>query len=162
MQIRMAGCVFWGIVVSLATLHAETGGDRRLIDAVKKQDAAAVRALLEKRVDVNVRQGDGATALHWAAHRDDVDMTALLVRAGANVNAADDLGVTPLSLACANGSSALVERLLKAGANPNVVMASGESPLMSAARTGRKAKQALASSVRPSRASIWSSWARSA
>jgi ankyrin repeat protein len=136
MQIKTKGAVLWGIVLSLATLHAETGADRRLVEAVKKQDTAAVRALLKERVDVNARQGDGATPLHWAAHRDDAETAALLVRAGANVNAADDLGVTPLSLAAANGSAVLVEQLLKAGANPNAAMASGESPLMSAARTG--------------------------
>jgi hypothetical protein len=35
--------------------------DRRLIDAVRAQDAAEVRALLTRRVDVNVSADDGST-----------------------------------------------------------------------------------------------------
>jgi ankyrin repeat protein len=124
------------IMLSLAALHAEPNTDLRLIDAIRKHDTAAARALLKAGANVNARQGDGATALHWAAHRDDMELADLLLRAGANVNAADDLGVTALQLACANGSALLAERLLKAGANPNLVLSTGESPLMSAARAG--------------------------
>ena len=36
-----------------------------LADAAMQGDRAAVRALLEQQVDVNVAQGDGSTALHW-------------------------------------------------------------------------------------------------
>ena len=107
-----------------------------LITAVKAGDREVVRALLEQGVDVNAPQGDGATALHWAAHRDDRETAELLIRADADVNAADDHGVTPLSLACLNGSAAMVETLLQAGANPNAARTSGETPLMTASRVG--------------------------
>ncbi len=86
-----------------------------------------------------MKQPDGATALHWAAHWDDLDTAALLLRAGADVNAANDFGVTPLSIACTNASAPMVERLLAAGANPNAASAAGESPLMIASRTGSAA-----------------------
>jgi ankyrin repeat protein len=107
--------------------------DLRLVEAARNQDREAIRALLQQHVEVNASQGDGATALHWAAHWDDPVMADLLIRARANVNAANDLGVTPLALA---SSSAMVAKLLAAGANPNSVASSGESPLMAAARTG--------------------------
>ncbi len=113
--------------------------DVRLIEAIKARDVAAVRSLLEQRVDVNVRQGDGATALHWAVHLDDGNVVDLLLRAGANTNAADDTGVTPLYLACLNRQALLVERLLQARANPNAATASGETVLMTCARTGEAA-----------------------
>ena len=93
-----------------------------------------MRALLKQRVDVNAPQGDGATALHWAAHFDDPVTADLLIRARANVNAANELGVTPLALA---SSRPMVDKLLAAGANPNLVASTGESPLMVAARAGR-------------------------
>src|SRR6187431_1576512 len=99
--------------------------DRRLVDAVKNQDKAAARTLLNQRVDVNAAEPDGATALHWAAHWDDVETANLLIRAGARVNAANDHGVTPLSLACLNGNAAIVARLLEAGADPNGARATG-------------------------------------
>src|SRR2546429_459978 len=120
--------VLFGLVSGLAA-----AADLRLVDAVKNQDRDAVRELLQKHADVNASQGDGATALHWAAHWDDLALADMLIRAHANVDAANDLGVTPLTLA---SSTAMVEKLLAAGANPNVVMATGESPLMAAARTG--------------------------
>jgi ankyrin len=110
--------------------------DTRLVDAARDQNREAVRALLEQHVDVNAPQSDGATALHWAAYRDDVDMTSLLIRAGANVNAANDLGITALHLACANGSAAVVAGLLQAGADPNAVSSAGVAPVLVAARTG--------------------------
>jgi ankyrin repeat protein len=110
--------------------------DLRLVDAVRLRDTAAIRALLSARADVNARQADGVTALHWAAHWNDLETAKLLTAARANVNATDDYRVTPLSLACLNGSGAMVETLLTAGADPNQAQATGETPLMRAARSG--------------------------
>ena len=76
--------------------------DLRLIDAIKNGDRAAVRSLIEQRVNVNAAGADGATALAWAVNRNDTESVELLITAGANVNAATDYGVTPLSLACTN------------------------------------------------------------
>ena len=107
-----------------------------LISAVRAVDLAAVRTLLAEAVDVDARQPDGATALHWAMHREHVEMADLLIRAGADVGVANDLGVTPLLMASARGHGELVERLLAAGADPNGTLASGETALMVAARAG--------------------------
>ena len=110
--------------------------DRRVVEAAKARDSTTLRTLIAARADVTVPHGDGATALHWAAHWDDAAIADLLIGAGAKVNAADDHGVTPLALACVNGSASMVERLLNAGANPNVASVVGETPLMIAAHTG--------------------------
>jgi ankyrin repeat protein len=108
----------------------------RVVDAVKRQDPLAVRSLLDGGADVNATQGDGATALHWAAYWNDLTMAQLLLEAGARVSAANDLGVTPLWLACNNGSAAMAETLLDAGADPDAALPSGETSLMTASRTG--------------------------
>jgi ankyrin repeat protein len=81
--------------------------------------------------------GDGSTALHWAAYRDDLASVDRLIRGGANVSAANDLGATPLWAASLNGSVPVVNRLLEAGANPNTPLLSGETPLMAASRAGK-------------------------
>ena len=107
-----------------------------LISAVRDLDVAAVRELLDAAVDVNARQPDGATALHWAMHRASEETADLLIGAGADVDAANDLGITPLLMASARGHGALVERLLAAGADPDVALAGGETALMAAARAG--------------------------
>jgi len=110
-----------------------------LIDAVKQGDAAAVRGLLQQRTDVNAPEGDGATALHWAAYGDDGELVTLLIASGAKVNVTNDLAITPLHLASANGNAAIVAALLAKGAMPNVASETGVTPLMEAARSGNVA-----------------------
>jgi ankyrin repeat protein len=129
----------WGLSLLLLTLPASVaaaGGELSLVEAAKRQDTATIRMLMKRHADVNARQGDGATALHWASQWNDLETAKLLIGARARVNAADNDGVTPLSLACLNGSAAMAELLLKAGANPNVAQLNGDTPLIIAARTG--------------------------
>jgi ankyrin repeat protein len=113
------------------------GRDVPLVDAVRRTDAAAVHALLQKHVDVNAQEIDGSTALHWAVQQDAVDLVNLLIGSGASVKATNRYGVAPLSLACTNGNFAIVERLLAAGADPDTTLPGGETALMTAARTGK-------------------------
>ena len=128
------------VVLCLATndalVAAGQAGPSRVADAVKRQDPVAVRVLLDDGADVNTPQGDGATALHWAAYWDDLTTARLLIAAGATVATTNALGVTPLWLACNNGSAAMVEALLDTGADANAALPSGETPLMTASRTG--------------------------
>jgi ankyrin repeat protein len=105
------------------------------VTAVKAHDAARVKALLRQHANVNATDVDGATALHWAAYEDDVDLVRALLRSGATVTIANRYGIRPLSLACANGNAAIVDELLKAGADPNLTT-TGEPPIMLAARAG--------------------------
>ena len=111
--------------------------DLALVDAARRDDTAAIRALLRDRADVNAPDVDGTTALQWAAEHDNVDAVDLLVRAGANVKIANRYGVSPLLVACTNGNGAIIEKLLQAGADPNTMSSEGETALMTAARTGR-------------------------
>ena len=126
-------------VVSLTLMLASpvfAAGDEPLIVAVKSRDVAAVRTLLASRADVNATEGDGATALHWAAYHDDAALVETLVKAGARVDVANDLGVTPLFASAENGNAAIARRLLAAGANANATLVGGESLLMTASRSG--------------------------
>jgi ankyrin repeat protein len=125
-------CLAW-LIVGVAQVDAR---DVPLIEAVKSGDRTAVGTLVTKKTDVNLPEADGTTALHWAVHRDDLQIADLLIRAGAQVRAANRYGVTPLSIACTNGNAALIGRLLDAGADPNTVLPDGETVLMTAARTG--------------------------
>ena len=125
------------VVPGTAPATAGAGLDAPLIDVVRRGDAAAVRAMLDEGADVDARQPDGATALHWAARLDRVDLARLLLAAGADPTAANAFDVTPLSLAAVNGSAGMVAALLAAGADPNATMAGSETILLTAARTGR-------------------------
>ncbi len=134
-----------GTIIAVLLLAATVGAtaaraaETPLIDAVKERDAEAVRRLLADSVAVTGTEADGTTALHWAAHYDQLDIAALLLDAGAAVDATNRYGVTPLALASLNGSTPMVLRLLEAGADPNRANPEGETPLMTAARTGNGA-----------------------
>lgn len=123
------------IPASLVVANAESP----LADAAEKQDRALIRALIEKRADVNAAQADGMTALHWAVRHDDIEATRVLLEAKADAKLANRYDVTPLSLACQNGNGTIVELLLDRGADPNTTLRGGESVLMTAARTGKAA-----------------------
>ena len=121
-------------------VHAGAGdvaAQAPLIEAVQQGDLARVRILLDQGAEVDVPEIDGTTALHWAVHRDEGDIAALLIRAGADATAANRYGVAPISLASLNGSAPMLARLLAAGADANRSQPEGETALMTAARTGR-------------------------
>ena len=129
----------WGVVlaaVAVVAAASPASATDDVIAAARAGDVAAVRALVADGADVDARQGDGATALHWAAHRGDLTLAEALLAAGADVDAANALDATPLWLASQNGDALLVARLLAAGADANVSLKMGETPLMSAARSG--------------------------
>ena len=121
---------------SAALANAESSLGDRLLAAARQQNIDDVHALVKDGSDVNAAQPDGATALHWAAHWNDIAMADVLLRAGARVNQANAYGATPLWLASLNGSAAMVETLLDRGADPNVALRFGETPLFTATRGG--------------------------
>src|SRR4030095_4034273 len=145
-QARVGGperaALHWICAIALSGLILDASTDLPLVQAVQNKDI----------VDVNATGGDGTTALHWASHRDDLDIADALIRSGARVNAANDLGATSLHLACTNRSAPMVERqphpgattraapmgerLLTAGGTPNASLLNGETVLMTCARAG--------------------------
>jgi ankyrin repeat protein len=143
MNFRWAPGLWLMATLFTAALGAAGAGDAVVVkgsplaDAVQHRDKQTVLALLKKKADVNAPQGDGATALHWAAYLEDAETTSLLLTAGANVNAVNSYGIPPLVLAAESGNAKIIQQLLKAGADPNGTVRAGEAPLMLAARTGK-------------------------
>jgi uncharacterized protein len=128
-----------GVAVLVLALAAPAfaAGDAAVADAAMKGDFATLQALIGRRADVNVPLADGSTALHWAAHWDDVAAADALIKAGANPRASTRLGATPMSVAAENGSAAMIARLLAAGVDANTpFLANNETALMLAARAG--------------------------
>jgi ankyrin repeat protein len=127
----LAAALSLGIAV-----QAQTPPNARLAVAMKNQDATAVMSLLKQRADVNAADVDGTTALHWAAHWNDLATVKALLTAGAKANVASRYGVTPLHEAASIGSASIVNALLRAGASVDASYGEGETPLMLAARSG--------------------------
>jgi uncharacterized protein len=109
-----------------------------MADAAQRGDLEAVRALVRGGADVNAAQGDGMTALHWAADRGDAELASVLLYAGANPEAGTRIGrYTPLHIAARQARRDVVRVLLGAGANPVArTTNSGATPLHLAAASG--------------------------
>lgn len=107
--------------------------EKALILAVEQGNVEAVRNLLGKEVDPNVKSdwscdndvSSDETALHIAAARGNAEIVNQLINAGANVNTvrqfeADSGGeYTPLTEAAAAGHAEVVKLLLDGGAHAN-------------------------------------------
>ncbi len=119
-------------------VSAATPPDSPVADAAMRGDQGSVRTLLQRGADVNAAQGDGMTALHWAADRGDLEMARMLVYAGASLEAVTRMAeYTPLHLASRAGHGGVVRALLEAGSDPAALTASGgATPLHLAAAAG--------------------------
>ncbi|MBW3534290.1 MAG: ankyrin repeat domain-containing protein [Gemmatimonadetes bacterium] len=117
-------------VADAALLGVGTAPDAPVADAAMRGDVAEVRALLRQGADVNAAQGDGMTALHWAAEVGGLELTEMLLYAGANPAARTRNGAyVPLHLASRAGRAAVAAALLEAGSDPDAATSTGARPL---------------------------------
>ncbi len=122
-----------------ATLAASVGaaGPSDIANAAQSKNAEAVKKLLKDGADVNAAQGDGMTALHWAALNGDAELASMLLYAGANVGAKTRIGgYTPLHLAAQVGHASVIAPLVAAGAPVAASTSTGATALMQAAHSG--------------------------
>jgi len=123
---------------------ADSPSEASIADAAMRGDRAAVIALIKQGLDVNQPQGDGVTALHWAARRGDVELAASLLVAGAHARSTTRFGAyTPLHLAAERGSAPIIKVLVGAGAVVDAKTTTGATPLMLAAAAGDTAATAV-------------------
>ncbi|HEY6220193.1 MAG TPA: ankyrin repeat domain-containing protein, partial [Gemmatimonadaceae bacterium] len=91
----------------VAAVTATSVDPSPVADAAERGDTALVRSLIRKHANVNAPQGDGMTALHWAARHGDANEVKLLLGAGAKIEAGTRNGsYTPLQLAAREGRAA--------------------------------------------------------
>src|SRR5688572_31206763 len=156
---RIILTAFSVIAIASSTFAADTAAskDLRLVEAAKARNSAAAVTLLQKRIDPNIPEPDGTTALHWAVRYDDVALVERLIKAGAKATATNRYGVTPIELACESGSAAVVEQLLKAGVSPDSTSPLGETALHTCAHTGNveAAKALLARGAKVDAGDTW-------
>jgi hypothetical protein len=107
------------LLLLLATFHVASAQDLKdeLFDAARRGDAAAVKALLDKGVDVNTKFRYGATALSYASDKGHLEVVKLLLERKADANVKDTFyNATPIIWAAQKGHAKIVEALLDAGA----------------------------------------------
>ena len=89
----------------------------QLYEAVRKGDAVAVTALLDKGADVNAKYRYGTTALFKAAERGNAEVAKVLVDRGVDINVKDTFyKSTAMSWALQNDHFDIVRLLLQKGA----------------------------------------------
>ena len=87
------------------------------------------KLLLEHKANPNSTNDSGATALHLAAGKGNLEIVELLLAQGAEVNSADKDGHTPLFLAIFSWQKSVAEFLLAQKANPNIQSRAGRTLL---------------------------------
>ena len=137
--------------LSLSAVILAAPPDAPVALAAMRGDIDMVRTLLQQGTDVNAALGDGMTALHWAAERNDVQMTEMLIYAGANPAAFTRIGqYTPLHIASRAGNVATAEALIESGANVTArTTASDAEPIHMAAASGNAALVAFSLRTAP-------------
>ena len=125
--------IHFAIVIGISSISAvtwATAPDSPVADAAMVGDVETVRSLIATGVNVNTAQGDGLTALHWAARNGDVETVAVLVAAGADPAVVTRIGShTPLHVASKAGRGGVIKALLAAGSDPNAMTTTGVTPL---------------------------------
>jgi uncharacterized protein len=138
MRVRLGVGMSLAAALSLSAWLAAAPAGSPVADASMRAERDTVRTLLREGADVSAAQGDGMTALHWAAEHGDADLAEILLYAGANAAAVTRIGqYTPLHLASRSGSAAVVRALLKRGASVAArTSTTGVTPLHLAAEAG--------------------------
>lgn len=130
MKLRLIGLVLFGLLLAPVALLAQNSKQElndQLWEAVRKGDAPAVSALLDKGADVNAKFRYGTTALFKAAERGNVDVVKVLLARGADTTVKDTFyGATAMTWALDHDHVEVVRALLeKDAAGVNDVLVTG-------------------------------------
>ncbi len=109
--------------------------DISIHQAANDGNIAAVKQRLAD--DVNAKNGEGMTPLHYAAYKGHKEMAELLIAKGADVNAKGFFGMTPLNMANDEGEKEMADLLRKhGGKTAKELKAEGKISIHEAAEDG--------------------------
>jgi len=113
--------VFW-LLEKVDNVADEVCGNATLLHiAATRTEPIFIEALINRGADVNKRDSENKTPLHWVADGDlNPRIALMLVAKGADINAQDNKGNTLLHLAAKKGAIDLVLSLIEFGADLNI------------------------------------------
>ncbi|MBM4023806.1 MAG: hypothetical protein FJ280_00140 [Planctomycetes bacterium] len=100
-----------------------------LQSAAREGELNRIRSLIAEGADVNAKETDGNTALHWATHEGHAEAAKILLAHGAHVNARQTNGFTALHGAAWQDRQDIADLLITAGADRNARCSHGTTPL---------------------------------
>jgi ankyrin repeat protein len=112
---------------------------QELFEATAENNVPEVRRLLSVGADVNSKDYNGITPLHWACIKGHVQVFKELVEHGAVIGATDNDGLTPLHWACIKGRVQVFMELLEHGADIEATHNDGLTALHCAVMQGQLA-----------------------
>jgi len=125
------------LVALISVWHAPKAySSSAIAEAIRANDVAQSRELIEAGTDVNFAEADGTTPLLWAVYKSSMETVQLLLDAGADPNISNSLDITPLMQASRYGNADMISALLASGAGLDFAEQGLESTLMAAARSG--------------------------
>lgn len=138
--VSLAGCADSPApAVEVAPCPVDIGARWLSLDFWRNAGFDDVRAALDCGADIETKDDDGGTPLHWAAGFGEPSVVTVLLDYGANIEAKDDSGRTPLHRAALFGEPSVVIVLLDRGANVYAQNNDGETPLDVALRNDHAA-----------------------
>eukprot|EP00585_Thalassiosira_rotula_P013271 CAMPEP_0196130342 /NCGR_PEP_ID=MMETSP0910-20130528/756_1 /TAXON_ID=49265 /ORGANISM="Thalassiosira rotula, Strain GSO102" /LENGTH=280 /DNA_ID=CAMNT_0041389635 /DNA_START=143 /DNA_END=982 /DNA_ORIENTATION=- len=102
---------------------------KKLLKAVRDGNKAELLKLLANGADINGKDKDGWTSLHYASHGGNTDVVKALIAKGADVNTKNNCTTTPLHEASLNGHMNVAEALIAKGADVNTKSKNKWTPL---------------------------------
>ena len=128
--------VFTSLGAMMGINHVKYGGntsgdewtsDQKIFHAVTDGTLEQLEALLKDTVDVNSRDQEGMTPLHYAVDRCLVEAVSLLIEHKADLDAQNKEGETPLMMAVTCEHENMVKLLIESGAKKEIKNNDGSS-----------------------------------
>ncbi len=110
--------------------------EEKLLLAAENGEIAKAKKLISSGVDVNAKNDDGWTALHWASRNGHTEIVKLLIKAWASVNTKNNYGLTALMLASMYGHTEVAKFLINSVADVNIKNNNDKTAFMLAEEKG--------------------------
>jgi ankyrin repeat protein len=114
-----------GLGQSVSTLNNTINDEKwssneAIFDAVVNGDNIKLQECLKSNVNINMKDENGLTPLHFAADRGYDLIVSNLIQSGANIESCDNDGKTPLLYACYCEQNDVIKILIENGAKIDI------------------------------------------
>jgi ankyrin repeat protein len=114
--------------VEIVELLISNGANLKIVDdkgiissAINNKSLKLIKLLVSNGADINGKDIDGNTPLHYAVKSENIEIIKFLLSNGANVNLENKYNLTPIEFAVKKGSKEITELLISVGCDINSI-----------------------------------------